>query len=90
VIDQKQFVDEVLRMAREHGFTIQANKRSGEAQIDFGDKRLRAGHIAALHPALLAPNADFAALIEKVAPGRQCSHQPMREIIEHLRVQGRL
>lgn len=90
MIPREQFVDEVLRVARLKGFTILANKRSGEPEIDFGDKRLRAGKVAALWPEILAPGADVAALIDRTAPGRPCVHAPMREILEQLRRERRL
>jgi len=90
VIGRDQFIDEVIRVARDRGYTIGANKRSGEAQIDFGDKRLRAGHLAKLWPKILEPKTDVAALIESVAPGLRCTHEPMREIVEQLRTERRI
>lgn len=90
MIDQAQFIEEVLRVARDRGYTIDANKRSGEPQIDFGDKRLRAGHLAKLWPKILQPKTDIPALIESVAPGMRCTHEPMREIVEQLRTERRI
>jgi hypothetical protein len=90
VIPRAQFVEEVIRMARLKGCMISANKRDGEPEIDFGDKRLRAAKVAELWPAILAPGVDVAALIDRVAPGKACAHGLMREIVDQLRLERRL
>lgn len=90
MISKKQFISEVVRVAREHGYKIESSARTGQAQIDFGNKKLHAGHLANLYPAALSIQSNIASLIESVAPGRPCSHKPMREIIEQLRSEGKL
>ena len=79
------FIYEVIRVARKKGYKIETNARNGLEQIDFGSKKLHAGHLEKLYPNILTANTNIPALIEKVAPGRPCSHKPMREIIEQIR-----
>jgi hypothetical protein len=90
VISKEQFINEIIRAARENGYKIESSARTGETKIDFGNKKLHAGHLAGLYPAALSPHADIASLIESLAPGRPCTHKPMKEIIEQLRSQGKL
>jgi len=90
VISKDQFIKEVMRVAREYGYKIESNSQTGQAQIDFGNKKLHAGHIADIYPAALSPQANISSLIETVAPGRPCAHKPMREIIEQLKIKGKL
>ena len=90
MIAKDEFIEEVLGMARRLGFTISANRRNGEPEIDFGDRRLRAEQIGALWPAILAPGADVAAQLDKVASGRECAHGPLRDILAQLRIEHRL
>ena len=84
------FVEHVTRVAREHGYKIESHAHSGEPQIDFGNKKLHAGHLRRMLPAILANTGTMASIIDEVAPGRPCSHRPMREIIEQLRREGHL
>lgn len=90
MIDKDQFIEEVIRVARERGYKIESNVRTGQAQIDFGNKKLHTGHLGDLYPAILSTNPNVSSLIDNVAPGRPCSHKPMREIIEQLRAEGKL
>ena len=90
MIGKEQFIAEAIRVAREHGYRIESNARTGQTQIDFGNKKLHAGHLGKLYPSALVPNANISSLIERVAPGRPCSHKPMRAIIEQLRTEGKL
>jgi hypothetical protein len=85
MISKDQFVKEVFRIARERGYKIESNARTGQEQIDFGNKKLHSGHLGDLYPAILSDISNVSALIEKVAPGRGCSHKPMREIMDQLR-----
>lgn len=90
MIDKEKFIDEVVRVAGNRGYKVELNARTGQTQIDFGRKKLHVGHLSKLYPSALMPNAIISSLIEKVAPGRPCSHKPMREIIEQLRKEGKL
>ena len=90
MIGKDKFINEVIRVAREHGYKIESNARTGEPQIDFGIKKLHAGHLGDLYPAILSANAYIPSLIETVAPGRPCTHKPMRMIIEQLRAEGKV
>jgi len=82
-MNQQEFIDEVVRCARANGFKIETN-RNGQTQIDFGHKRLHSGHLAQLFPEILFRDANIAELVDAVAPGRPCTHKPMREIIVNL------
>lgn len=90
MINEEEFIVEVIRVAREQGYKIELSTRNGLPQIDFGKKKLHAGHLAKMYPAVLSDQIRLARLIESVAPGRPCAHRPMREIIERLRKEGRL
>jgi len=89
MLSRDEFVNEVLRVARERGYTLEYNARNNRRQIDFGHKKLHARHLENLYPAILHRGAHIPSLIEHVAPGRPCSHRPMREIIEQLRYEGK-
>lgn len=82
-MNQQEFIDQVARIARAKGFTIETN-RNGQMQIDFGHKKLHSGHLTQLFPEILFQNANVSKLIEEVAPGRPCTHKPMREIVAQL------
>jgi len=77
------FVDAVVRQASSLGYRIE-NSRNGR-QIDFGHKKLHEDHLRALFPSILTDAANVAGLIEAVAPGRPCTHEPMREIVSRIR-----
>ena len=82
-MNQQEFINQVVRNARAKGFKIEAN-RNGQLQIDFGYKKLHSGHLAQLFPEILFRDANAAKLIDAVAPGRPCTHKPMREIVKQL------
>jgi hypothetical protein len=90
VISKDEFIKEVIRIARERGYKIESSARTGQEQIDFGNKKLHSGHLGDLYPAILSDYANVSSQIDKVAPGRGCSHKPMREIIEQLRIARKL
>ncbi|WP_157696247.1 hypothetical protein [Caballeronia temeraria] len=86
-MDEKEFVDQVLRLARERGLRVETN-RSGLEQITFNEtsrKALHTGHVARLFPEALAPGLtprQFNALLRSIAPGRPCTQKGMREIVD--------
>lgn len=82
-MNQQEFIDQVVRGARANGFKIETN-RNGQTQIDFGHKKLHSGHLAQLFPEILFQDANIAKLIDAVAPGRPCTHKPMRAIVANL------
>jgi hypothetical protein len=84
MIGKEEFIDEVVHIARARGYKIESNTRTGETQINFGNKKLHLGHLGALNPSILSSSASISSLIEQVAFGRPCAHKPMREIIEQL------
>ena len=53
-------------------------------KIDFGHKKFHTAHLKQLYPDILSPTAKVTALISKVAPGRPCTHKPMREIVSEI------
>jgi hypothetical protein len=77
---EQRFTAMVIQIARQLGYRIELS-RDGRDQIDFGTKKLHAGHLARLFPDALTTDVDVARLIERVAPGRPCTHPPMRQII---------
>ena len=86
MMNEKQFVDAVVAEAQQQGYAVE-NSSNGR-QIDFEHEKLHEGHLRDLHPDILTPGADISALIEKVAPGRPCSHRPMKEILAAIRIQS--
>jgi hypothetical protein len=82
------FIDKVLQLAKENGWTLE-HTQAGLRQIDFGHKKLHENHLKALYPTILEPKAHIPSLINKVAPGRPCTHKPMRIIITKV-MEGRL
>lgn len=83
------FVTEVIRIAPEMGYRVETN-RDGVLQIDFGNKKLHADHLARLYPNILKPGMKTSDAIELVARGRPCTHRPMRLIVERLRALGKV
>ncbi len=81
-MDQTTFVNSVIDEAKRLGYPIELS-RNGR-QIDFGHKKLHEQHLRKLYPAILQPGANIPKLIDAVAPGRPCTHKPMREIICNL------
>ena len=80
---KEKFITLVPEIARSMGYTIERN-RDGLDQIDFGHKKLHAGHLAKLYPEILLPGARVSALINQAAPGRPCTHRPMKAIIDEI------
>jgi hypothetical protein len=74
------FVDRVLQTAKELGYPVERT-RQGLRQVDFGHKKLHEDHVRRLYPDILQSSANIPKLIETVAPGRPCTHKPMREIL---------
>ena len=81
----EEFQSDVLRIAKSHGYTVEHLQGSNIPQIDFGNKKLHGKHFRALFPGVLADNAEINKLIEKIAPGRPCSHRPFRKIVEQIK-----
>ena len=84
MLNKEQFVREVFRIAEKQGYKIEQNKRIDLKQIDFGHKKLHAGHIQQLYPDILAFTGELPKLIKRVAPGRPCTHRPMRNIVNQI------
>lgn len=82
-LNEAIFVKRVVFHARKSGFRIETAP-SGEEQIDFGNKKLTVTHLSKLYPAIVQENADVAKLIDTIAPGRPCTHKPMKEIVQKL------
>ncbi len=82
-MNRQEFIYQVIRKARANGFKVETN-RNDQEQIDFGNKKLHSGHLARLFPKILNRDANVAKLIDEVAPGRPCTHKPMREIVAQL------
>lgn len=76
------YINQVCEIALRQGYTVE-DSRNGR-QIDFGKKKLHEGHLRSLYPFILSPGVHVGQLIEEVAPGRPCSHRPMREIIKEM------
>jgi hypothetical protein len=83
-MNKTQFVRLVVTIAHEHGWRIETNK-SGLTQIDFGNKKLHTGHLEAMFPEILEHGLSIPAVIDRVAPGRPCTHKPMRLIIAEVK-----
>jgi len=83
-MEKHEFVRAVFAHAQFLGYTCRLN-RKGIQQIDFKNKSLHQEHIEQLYPAALWKDSDIKNLIEAVAPGRPCTHKPMREIIQAIR-----
>ncbi len=83
IFEEARFLKQVMFHARKSGFRIETSS-SGDEQIDFGNKKLTVTHLSKLYPAILQENADVAKLINTVAPGRPCTHKPMKEIVQKI------
>lgn len=83
-MNKTEFVNLVVTTARNKAWRIETN-RAGITQIDFGNKKLHARHFEAMFPGILSEGASISDVIDKVAPGRPCTHKPMREIIAEIR-----
>jgi hypothetical protein len=80
-----EFQSDVIRIAKSHGYKVGRLRGTGIPQVDFGHKKLHGKHFRALFPSVLADNADINKLIEKIAPGRPCTHLPFRKIVKQIR-----
>ena len=76
---EDEFVDVVVAEAERQGHAVRGSHNG--RQIDFGHKKLHEKHLRSLYPAILGDAVDVSSLIDAVAPGRPCSHRPMREIL---------
>ena len=83
-MNKTEFANLVVTTARNKGWRIETN-RDGLTQIDFGNKKLHTCHLEAMFPGIFAEGASISAVIDKVAPGRPCTHKPMREIIADIK-----
>jgi hypothetical protein len=83
-MDENEFIEEVVRIAKSLGYKIENKIRTTLVQIDFGHKKLHEGHLRKMFPQILQPGANVARLIEAVAPGRPCAHRPMKKILARL------
>jgi hypothetical protein len=79
MITENEFIDAVIEEALEMGYSVEAS-RNGR-QIDFGNKKLHEKHLRDLYPTILTDGEDVAAVIDRIAPGRPCTHRPMKDII---------
>ena len=86
-MEAHDFVERVIESARADGFRIELN-RYGLTQIDFCHKKLHAQHLLRMLPEILFPDANVAKIIEKTAPGRPCTHRPMKRIISRVLSSG--
>ena len=84
MLTKQEFINEVFTIARKNGYVIEKNARNGRDQIDFGNKKLHEGHLEHLYPKILMSGSNVSGLIEKVAPGRPCTHKPMKEILSQI------
>lgn len=82
-MDSRQFVDKVIEIAQKIGYKIEIN-RQGLTQIDFGHKKLHEGHLRKMFPKVVAGSDSISKIIDDVAPGRPCSHRPMKEILKQM------
>ncbi len=80
MITKDKFLKAAIFNARKMKYKIQTN-RNNQEQIDFGNKTLTTDHLSLMYPAILQPDADIPKIINKVAPGRPCTHKPMKEIV---------
>jgi hypothetical protein len=80
-----EFQSDVLRVAESHGYKIECLRGTDIPQVDFGDKKLHGNHFRTLFPSVLADNANIENLIEKIAPGRPCTHLPFQKIVKQIK-----
>lgn len=80
------FQSDVVRIAKVQGYKIEKLSGTNIPQIDFGNKKLHGKHLRALFPAVLAATeTEINKLIERVAPGRTCTHLPFRKIVAQIK-----
>ncbi len=72
-----EYEDKFFEIAKKMGFEIEickAGKFKGERQLDFGNKKLHAGHIRKLYQIVKDKGPKISDRdLEKVAPGRPCA-----------------
>jgi len=83
MMDENSFIDAVCSTAQSLGYTLEI-ARNGRRQIDFGHKKLHEGHLRQLFPTILSENVHIPTLINEIAPGRPCTHKPMRIILDDM------
>ena len=83
MMTENQFIDAVIEEAQKTGYSIEAS-RNGR-QIDFGNKKLHEKHLRDLYPTILADGENVSAVIDRIAPGRPCTHRPMKDIIAKIK-----
>ena len=89
-----EFLKRVFEIAHEMGFKPVEMRRHGMS-IGFNPKSkkwIHEGHLRALFPNIRVFGLSVTQLnceIQKVAPGRPCTHVGMRAIIERLHSEGR-
>ncbi len=81
----EKFQADVLRIAKQLGYDIGYLRGTTIPQIDFGYKKLHGNHLRKMYPDILNENININKLIEKVAPGRPCTHLPVRKIIMQIK-----
>ena len=81
---EEQFVNDFLHLAEKSGNKIERHRDRDIRQIDFGHKKLHEDHVRALFPAILLADEDLGRVIESVAPGRPCTHRPVRIIMAEI------
>ncbi|MBK6897441.1 MAG: hypothetical protein IPH06_12705 [Alphaproteobacteria bacterium] len=86
MLSQEEFISKLYSLASEQGYSVYQNKK-GLMAIDFGHKQLHEGHLKALWPQILQTGAQISKLIECIAPGRPCTHKPMKELISKISVE---
>ena len=86
-MNREQFVCKVVEIAKGMGCSVKPN-RDGLDQINFGHKNLHVGHLEAMFPRVLEEGVNIGKVIYQVAPGRSCTHRPMKEIIKRMKASG--
>jgi hypothetical protein len=81
---EEEFILAIVSKAQQFRYRVERN-RKGQIQIDFGHKKLHEGHLKALYPRILEDGVDIGKLIEAVAPGRPCTHRPMKGIMADIK-----
>ena len=85
---EDEFIQRCFEIAEAHGLTV-AERKPGKS-ICFNPKSnkwLDETHLRALFPAVLEPDLPIPTvngMIEKVAPGRPCTHVGFRKILSQL------
>jgi hypothetical protein len=80
---EDDFIIKVIGIAQNRGYPVEQSRNG--LQIDFGHKKLHEGHLRSLFPDVMREGANISKLIEEIAPGRPCSHRPMKMILAELK-----